>query len=63
MRLQCTTRDSAGDCPTSELTVTVDGERHTVDVASTGTFQCPDHVGEYLLDSDAAVERYADTDS
>lgn len=61
MRLTVTTTDSTGDCPTSELTVTVDGERHTIDVASTGTIQCPEHVGEYLLDSDAAVEPYTDS--
>jgi len=61
MRLQVLTRDSTGSCPTTELTVTVAGERYTFDVASTGTFQCPEHVGEYLLDTSATVERYTDT--
>lgn len=63
MRLRLTNTDAAGDPVTTRLTVTVDGDRHTFDVASTGTIQVPEHVGEYLLDSGATVEEYSADDS
>ncbi len=58
-RVKFTNVDSAGDAVTRRLAVTIDGERHEIDIASTGTAQVSEAVEDYLVDSDdIAVEAY-----
>lgn len=58
MRVQFTQTDSDGNPVTRQLVVTLDDERHEIDVASTGTANPPKAVAEHLLASDdyAVVE-------
>ncbi|WP_248908155.1 hypothetical protein [Halocatena marina] len=61
MRLTVNQTDSTGKPTVSAFTVTIDDERHEIDVASTGTFNVSQDVGEWLLDSDRYdVSRYED---
>lgn len=52
MHVQFTNLDSTGTAATRSLTLTLDGERHTISVAKTGTATVPREVGEHLIDSD-----------
>ncbi|MFC5970073.1 hypothetical protein ACFPYI_01895 [Halomarina salina] len=60
MRVHFTRRDSADECPTRRVAITVDGERQEVTVFSTGTSEPVSRaVGEALIDSEThAVEPY-----
>lgn len=63
VRLRLTNTDSDGNPVTSRLVVTVDDERYECNVASTGTFRVPEHVGTELLERDGyAVERHTSDD-
>lgn len=62
MWVRFTNRDSTDSCPTRRLTVTVDGERHLVDVHDNGAANVPEAVGEHLVASDAAVEQHDDAE-
>lgn len=66
MRIQFQNFTSDGTPATKQLTVTVDGDRHTVTPAGSGIAVVPDHVGRYLVESDAlviAAPLDSDTDS
>lgn len=63
-RVQFTNTDSSGATVTRRMTVTIDGERHGIEIANTGTAQVPEPVEEYLVSSDdIAVEVYEPDDS
>lgn len=51
MWIQLHNLDSDGTAVTSLLSVTIDGERHTVDVNQTGTANVTADVGEFLVNS------------
>lgn len=58
-RVKFTNTDSDGDAVTRRMTVTIDGERHDIEIASTGTAQVSQAVEDYLVGSDdIAVEPY-----
>lgn len=64
MYVRFTTTDSTDSPVTSSLAITLDGERHEIDVADTATARVPEHVGEYLIESpDYAVAAVEDDDS
>lgn len=63
-RVKFTNTDSSGAPVTRQMTVTIDGERHEIEIANTGTAQVSQAVEEYLLEDDAiAVEPYETDDS
>lgn len=58
-RVQFTNADSDGNPVTERLALELDGERHVIDVASTGSAMIPAALEEYLVESDAyQVEPY-----
>lgn len=63
MHVQFTTFDSTGTAVTESLTLTFEGERHTISVADTGTASVPKALGEYLIESGRfAVVPYDDAE-
>lgn len=62
-RVKFVNTDSDGAPVTRQLTVTIDGERHVIEVSNTGTVQVPEPVEDYLVsDDDIAVEAYDSDD-
>lgn len=58
-RIKFTNTDSSGNPVTERLTVTIDGERQTIEVASTGTAQVSEDVEKHLVkDGNVAIESY-----
>lgn len=56
VRIRFTNTDSTGAVVTQSLGVTIDGESYELTPDDEGICECPDVVGEYLLNSTAAVE-------
>ena len=63
MHIRFTNTDSTGAPVTKSMSITLDGERHTISVSGTGTARVPREVGEYLINREGcSVEPYEPED-